>query len=351
MHSGSSRWCDTSVHRFDRRRDRARPGRGSPRGPWYARPLLVPGHLAHWDDVEPELNELGPLSARWRDLGEAAGSVTVGVQRIDVTPGKRSTPLHVELAEEEIHYVLRGSGLSWQWDGEEHRTYEVRGRRLPHAPHRGGGPHARRRARRARRARVRNARGLGRHVPAARRRRPRPARLGRDARRRHTRGSARPRAEQEKLPAPGERTSRILRRGDVEPREVEHGESSFLEWKLTPEARLTGLRRQEIRPAKRNWPLHCHTAEEEIFVVLAGSGEVRLGDERSSVREGSVVARPAGTGVAHAFYAGDHGLTLLAYGTHDPRDIAWYPEAGKVNFRGFGFTARVEPLDYWEGQG
>jgi uncharacterized cupin superfamily protein len=42
-----------------------------------------------------------------------------------VTPGKRSTPLHLELAEEEIFFVLGGSGLSWQWEGGEPLVYEV----------------------------------------------------------------------------------------------------------------------------------------------------------------------------------------------------------------------------------
>ena len=78
--------------------------------------------IAHWDEVEGERAEVGHLVSVWYDLGEAAGSVTVGLQRIKVDPGKWSTPVHVELGEEEIFYVLDGSGLSWQ-EGE---TYEVR---------------------------------------------------------------------------------------------------------------------------------------------------------------------------------------------------------------------------------
>jgi hypothetical protein len=35
------------------------------------------------------------------------------------------------------------------------------------------------------------------------------------------------------------------------------------------------------------------------------------------LRAGSVVARPPGTGVAHAFRAGEPGMTLLMYGTRD----------------------------------
>jgi uncharacterized cupin superfamily protein len=304
--------------------------------------------VTHWDEVEAELNEVGPLSGRWRDLGEAAGSETVGVQRIDVTPGKRSTPLHVELAEEETHYVLRGSGLSWQFGGEEHRTYEVRAgdclvHRIEEEAH----------------TLIAGPDGLdvlafgmregagGTYLPRAGVVRVPPAWV-------EMPGGPHPwkreaAAPEVDLPEPGGRAGRVVNRDEVEPEEIEHGESSFTERTLAPEARLTGLNLHEIRPGKRNWPFHCHTAEEEIFIVLGGAGEVRIGDEQTPVREGSVVARPAGTGVAHAFYAGDEGLTLLAYGTHDRRDIAWYPEAGKVNFRGLGFTARVEPLDYWDG--
>ena len=270
------------------------------------------------------------------------------MQRIDVTPGKRSTPLHVELAEEEIHHVVRGSGLSWQWDGEEHKTYEVgEGDCLAHLIEEEA------------HTLIAGPDGLdvlafgmregsgGTFLPQAGVIRVPPAWV-------EMPGSAHPwereaAAHEQELPEPGPRTSRILNRDDVEPTVVEHGATALVDRKLAPEAQFTGLSLQEIAPGRRNWPLHCHTAEEEIFIVVGGSGEVQLGDERAAVREGSVVARPAGTGVAHAFYAGDEGLTLLAYGTHDPRDIAWYPEAGKVNFRGLGFTARVEPLDYWDG--
>ena len=68
------------------------------------------------------------------------------------------------------------------------------------------------------------------------------------------------------------------------------------------------------------------------------------------MRAGTTVARPAGTRVAHTFRAGDDGLTLLAYGTREPNDIAYYPRSGKVNIRGVGVIGRVEALDYWDGE-
>ncbi len=60
-----------------------------------------------------------------------------------------------------------------------------------------------------------------------------------------------------------------------------------------------------------NMPPHCHSAEEEIFVVLEGDGQLLLWEDdgvaEHAVGPGSVVARPPGTGVAHAFRGGETG--------------------------------------------
>ena len=86
-------------------------------------------------------------------------------------------------------------------------------------------------------------------------------------------------------------------------------------------------------------------------MVLEGEGTLELWpDEREPVRVGSVVARPPGTRVAHAFRAGDSGLTLLAWGTREPNDICWYPRSKKIFWRGVGVIGRIEELDYWEGE-
>jgi uncharacterized cupin superfamily protein len=64
-----------------------------------------------------------------------------------------------------------------------------------------------------------------------------------------------------------------------------------------------------------------------------------------------VIARPAGTGVAHTFRAGaDEELTFLAYGSCDPGDLCYFPRSGKVAVRGLGVVARLEAVDYWEGE-
>ncbi|CAN5127481.1 hypothetical protein BH18ACT12_BH18ACT12_14170 [soil metagenome] len=114
----------------------------------------------------------------------------------------------------------------------------------------------------------------------------------------------------------------------------------------------------ELERGVLSGPPHCHSAEEEIFVVLDGDGMLELTPpgkfpdepETHRVRVGSVVARPPGTGVAHAFCAGDSGLTLLAWGTREPNDICWYPRSQKIFWRGVGVVGRIDALDYWDGE-
>jgi len=106
----------------------------------------------------------------------------------------------------------------------------------------------------------------------------------------------------------------------------------------------------QVVPSKESAPAHCHSLEEEIFVILGGDGTVVLGDQETPVRPGHVISRPAGTGVAHSFRAGDAGLTYLAYGMRHPGDVCYYPRSNKIAFRGLGLVGRIERLDYWDGE-
>src|SRR4051794_37024965 len=74
-------------------------------------------HIAHWDDAPSARFDVGPMGADWDLLGSAVGCDRVGLRRIRISPGKQSTPVHAHFGEEEIFYVLRGSGYSFQEDG------------------------------------------------------------------------------------------------------------------------------------------------------------------------------------------------------------------------------------------
>ena len=79
--------------------------------------------IAHVDDVESVELAAGHLKGRWSFLGQAAGSVGVGLSRIELPAGGWSTPAHDHGVEEELFYVRSGRGLSWH-KGE---TFEIAG--------------------------------------------------------------------------------------------------------------------------------------------------------------------------------------------------------------------------------
>jgi uncharacterized cupin superfamily protein len=85
----------------------------------------------------------------------------------------------------------------------------------------------------------------------------------------------------------------------------------------------TGLSYQRLAPEARSTFAHRHTADEEVYVVLSGSGSVRLGDDVVAVGRWDAVRVAPGT--ARAFAAGPDGLELLAFGTHHPDDVEMLP--------------------------
>ena len=72
--------------------------------------------ISHWDEVRTWRGERGHIAGTWSSLTGRSSS-TVGAKRIQIDPGMWSTPLHLEGAEEEIFWVLAGSGTSVQWEG------------------------------------------------------------------------------------------------------------------------------------------------------------------------------------------------------------------------------------------
>ncbi len=143
-------------------------------------------------------------------------------------------------------------------------------------------------------------------------------------------------AKEPLVAAPGPRPANVVGLGAVPARTSERKQRSATYRALGRAAGSvrTGLNHVALGPESLGAPAHCHSAEEELFVILDGDGVCTLGSEEFGVRPGHVVSRPPGTGVAHAFRAGPRGLTYLAYGTREPNDIAYYPRSKKVFLRG-----------------
>jgi uncharacterized cupin superfamily protein len=303
--------------------------------------------IAHWDDVDKVRRERGQMAGTWSAIGAAAGSWRAGANRIELAPGEQPTPPHVHGEAEEIFYVLGGSGLTLLDDD----AYEIRADdcivyKNTHEAHtiRAGDD------------------GLD-VIAFGAREYLQTAELPRGGTIWSITGfveiqEGHPWDREPELvwPEPAaERPPTIVNTQDVEP-DVRGGRRRR-DLARAAGSRWTGLKHIELDPGVLSGPPHVHSAEEEILVVLDGDGTLQLTPpglgaepEEHAVRKGSVVARPPGTGVAHAFRAGDSGMTLIAWGTRDPNDICWYPRSQKIFWRGVGVVGRIEQLDYWEGE-
>ncbi|HST41926.1 MAG TPA: cupin domain-containing protein [Conexibacter sp.] len=96
----------------------------------------------------------------------------------------------------------------------------------------------------------------------------------------------------------------------------ETGEARFATGDLG--AQRTGISLHRLKPGRRQAFGHRHEEAEEVYVVVAGSGRVKLDDEvRELVALDAVRVAPP---VARCFEAGDDGMEVLAVGARHEGD-------------------------------
>ena len=77
-----------------------------------------------------------------------------------------------------------------------------------------------------------------------------------------------------------------------------------------------GVSHFRYAPGRRSSKGHSHKQQEEVYVVLGGSGSVKLDDQRFDLRRWDVVRVAPAT--VRGFAAGPDGLELLAIGSDRP---------------------------------
>jgi quinol monooxygenase YgiN/mannose-6-phosphate isomerase-like protein (cupin superfamily) len=102
----------------------------------------------------------------------------------------------------------------------------------------------------------------------------------------------------------------------------EMGEARFVRQNL--DAVDTGVSHQRLRPHRRQGFGHRHHRAEEVYLVLGGSGRVRIDDEIHEIRQLDAIRVAPGS--TRAFEAGPEGLELLAVGPHLKGDGEILPE-------------------------
>ena len=82
------------------------------------------------------------------------------------------------------------------------------------------------------------------------------------------------------------------------------------------EAEQTGISHHRVKPGKRQGFAHKHEQAEEVYVVIAGSGRVKLDDEIVEIERLDAIR--VAPGVTRQFEGGPDGLELVVVGPrHD----------------------------------
>lgn len=91
----------------------------------------------------------------------------------------------------------------------------------------------------------------------------------------------------------------------------------------------------KVQPGGKSVKYHSHSLQEEFFLILGGTGTLRLNDEYIPVKKGDFFAKPAGKGIAHQFInTGDEVLEILDAGLKVKDDVAYYPDEDIIYIRG-----------------
>jgi uncharacterized cupin superfamily protein len=90
--------------------------------------------------------------------------------------------------------------------------------------------------------------------------------------------------------------------GEVQEARFAHGDLN---------AEQTGVSLQRVKPGKRHAIAHRHKQAEEIYVVISGSGRIKLDDKIEEI--GPLDAIRIGPSVTRTLEAGDEGLEILAF--------------------------------------
>ena len=158
----------------------------------------------------------------------------------------------------------------------------------------------------------------------------------------------------------------ILNIADVQYRPVDHGEK-YAAKVGDVGARLgaskLGYNVCVVPAGKRAFPRHNHMANEEMFFVLEGAGEIIIGPERFPIRQGDFIASPAGgADTAHQIVnTSNADLKYIALSTKLTPEIVEYPDSKKFGVAAFvpgadgkpqlkRLIARDQGIDYWDGE-
>ena len=156
----------------------------------------------------------------------------------------------------------------------------------------------------------------------------------------------------------------IVNLADLELKQLKTGSRFELELSdIDERLGLTGLGVMlHVVPAgKTAWPYHRHHGKDEMFLILEGTGEYRVGDRRLPLRAGDCIGAPAGGEPHQIINTSASVLRYIAFANIAGADVMEYPDSGKMAVvlarRGkpepasvYDVTGRLTDTGYWDGE-
>jgi len=109
------------------------------------------------------------------------------------------------------------------------------------------------------------------------------------------------------------------------------------------------LQLRRVPPGAAVGPLHAHTVQWELFVVLGGTATVRIDNETHPVQPGDAFLQPPGT--AHQILnTGPEDFLFYVIADNSPADSTWYPDSKKWQMKPQRKIFRMAEADYYDGE-
>jgi uncharacterized cupin superfamily protein/glyoxylase-like metal-dependent hydrolase (beta-lactamase superfamily II) len=117
-------------------------------------------------------------------------------------------------------------------------------------------------------------------------------------------------------------------------------------------ARKLGYWIAELPPGNKFCPLHSHSLEEEMFMVLDGNPTIRTPRGSFVCRPGDVIAFPVGDAGGHQLLnLSDKPCKVFLLGPDEEHDVCHYPDSDKLSIPSRRLRLRASPhLDYYDGE-
>jgi uncharacterized cupin superfamily protein len=125
-------------------------------------------------------------------------------------------------------------------------------------------------------------------------------------------------------------------------------------------AKKLGYSLSVVPPGKRVCPFHNHRVNEEMFLIIEGTGLLRFGSKEYAIKKHDIIACPPGDqDVAHQIINdSQEDLRYLCLSTNETVEIVEYPDSNKVmsmigdyEENQFRHISRLgQSLDYMDGE-